>query len=272
MTAIVRNALKQAPRRSQRTTKRRYLRCHHAHVRSACKRGIILSEGAPAWFFGLPDPFRNLRPDPAALEAVAEGFRLVAFLHRTDFEPLARSAPLPGAEPATVQQGMAWARSSPFAGVVRMANGMPAASVRVGMRGPLPCRRRVTPSPPPMPGGKGRVNSAVVPVEHRPFLSQPQQAGLHRGEGALRLPALQPPMGGALGGPLRAAGEITPPAAGDEDIEQGVDDLAKGGMWHAATALHQLRRTQIGKQLPRSTASPVECASHGALPYRLRVL
>jgi hypothetical protein len=93
-----------------------------------------------------------------------------------------------------------------------------------------------------------------VPLDHPPFLSQPQQAGLHRGEGAIRLPALQPPVRSALGGPLRAAGEITPPAAGDQDVEQGVDDLAKGGMWHATPPLGWPRIKQIAKELPLQVA------------------
>jgi hypothetical protein len=54
------------------------------------KAGDILFEGAPTWFFDFPDPFRNLRPDPALPEAMAEGFRVVPLIRRDDLEPLAR--------------------------------------------------------------------------------------------------------------------------------------------------------------------------------------
>jgi hypothetical protein len=50
----------------------------------------ILFEGAPTWFFDFPDPFRNLRPDPALPEAMAEGFRVVPLIRRDDLEPLTR--------------------------------------------------------------------------------------------------------------------------------------------------------------------------------------
>jgi hypothetical protein len=60
---------------------------------------------------------------------------------------------------------------------------------------------------------------ALGPLNHPAFLGQPEQTGVHGSSGAIGLPALQPPMCDTLGRPLGAAGEITPAAAGDQEIE-----------------------------------------------------
>jgi hypothetical protein len=98
----------------------------------------VLLEGAPTRLLGVPDPFGHLRPDPAFPEAMAESLRGVSFIRREDLEPLARSAPFAVRMRQASNRGRTWARSSPFAGVVRVDNGMPAASVRRWMRMPLP--------------------------------------------------------------------------------------------------------------------------------------
>src|SRR5918911_4235710 len=115
---------------------------------------------------------------------------------------------------------MTWARSSPFAGVVHEDNGMPAPSVRLWMRIPLPFRPYATPSPPPLPGGKRSIHGAVLPLNHPTFLSKPEEACLHGSQRPVGLPALQPPMCGTLRRPLGAAGKITPAAASNQDVEQ----------------------------------------------------
>ncbi len=74
------------------------------------------------------------------------------------------------------------------------------------------------------------------------FLGEPEQARWHRGQGAVALPALEPPMGGALGGPWGPAGEITPAAAGEQDLEAAIEDLPKGRMRHATPPLGGLWR------------------------------
>jgi hypothetical protein len=79
-------------------------------------------------------------------------------------------------------------------------------------------------------------------------------------------------MGGALGGPWGATGEITPAAAGEQDIEHRIDDLAKGGMRQATTLLRRLRRKQISQELLLHVGSPLECSGHGALLQRFRAL
>src|SRR5215216_6053752 len=83
--------------------------------------------------------------------------------------------------------GSTWARSSPLAGVVRLARGMPRPSVRLWIRIPLPLPPWATPSPPPLPGGKSAIDGAILPMNHPPFLGNPQNPSLHRGERAIRL-------------------------------------------------------------------------------------
>src|SRR5918999_466151 len=75
-----------------------------------------------------------------------------------------------------------------------------------------------------------------------------------------------------FGGPLRAAGQITPAAAGDEHVEQGIDDLAKGRMRHAPAALYRFWGKDVGKELPFQIAQALESSSHGALLLRSRAL
>jgi hypothetical protein len=65
------------------------------------------------------------------------------------------------------------------------------------------------------------------------------------------LPAQQPSMRGALGGPLEHTGQIAPVAACEQHVEQGIDDLAKRGVRPATTSWPRLRRQKIGKVLPR---------------------
>jgi hypothetical protein len=122
------------------------------------------------------------------------------------------------------------------------------------MRRPLPCRPEATPAPPPVPGGTRGVHGPVLPRNHPAFLGNPEDSGLHRSQSAIGLPALEPPMRRALGGPLGAVGEIAPAAAGDEDVEQRVDHLTKGGMRHAPPPRRGLWRQKIGQELPLQVA------------------
>jgi len=77
--------------------------------------------------------------------------------------------------------GNTWAHSSPLAGVTRCAKGIPVPSVRLWIRIPLPFPPYATPSPPPLSGGKSAINGAILPMNHSPFLSNPEDPGLHRG-------------------------------------------------------------------------------------------
>jgi hypothetical protein len=110
------------------------------------------------------------------------------------------------------------------------------------------------PSPPPLPRGKRAIHGPVLPLNHPMFFGNPEDADLHGGERTVHLPALQPAMRGALGGLLESTGEITPAAAGDQDVQEGLDHLAEGGRRHATTPLHGLRRTQVCRELPRYVA------------------
>jgi hypothetical protein len=80
----------------------------------------------------------------------------------------------PGRRWRASSRGMTWARSSPWAGVVRVDSGMPAPSVRRWMRRPWPFRPGATPSPPPVPGGKGAIDGAILPLDHPTSLGQPE--------------------------------------------------------------------------------------------------
>src|SRR4029453_11815785 len=133
--------------------------------------------------------------------------------------------------------GTTCARSSPLAGVTRFAKGIPFPSVRLWMRIPLPFPPRATPSPPPFPGGKSAIHGAILPTNHPFFLGHTQNTRLHGGQRAIRLPALQPAMRRTLRGPLRPPGDITPPAARNQDIQQRIQDLPKRRMRHPAATL-----------------------------------
>src|SRR4029434_215248 len=146
--------------------------------------------------------------------------------------------------------GMTWARSSPLACVVQVANGIPPPSVRLWIRMPLPFPPRATPSPPPLPGGKSAVNGAVLPPNHPAFLGYAQNPRLHRGQRAIRLPALQPPVCRTLRRPLRPLGDVTPPAPGNQHIQQRIQDLPKRRMRHPATTLGWCWGKDTLKQAP----------------------
>src|ERR1041385_7278009 len=163
------------------------------------------------------------------------------------------------------RSGTTWARSSPLAGVVRFAKGMPRPSVRLWMRIPLPFPPWATPSPPPFPGGKSAINGAILPTNHPTFLSNPQNPRLHRGQGAIRLPPLQPAMRGALRPPLGAVRDITPAATRDQDVQQSVQNLPKRRMGHPAPALRRCRGKDILEQAPFQITHTCKASCHTAL-------
>src|SRR5918912_490461 len=133
--------------------------------------------------------------------------------------------------------GSTWARSSPLAGVVRVARGMPHPSVRLWIKIPLPLPPWATPSPPPLPGGKRAIDGAILPPNQALFFGDAQHPRLHGGQRAIRLPAPQPTMRGTLRGPLRSMGDITPPAAGNQDIQQRIQYFPKRCMGHPPAPL-----------------------------------
>src|SRR5688572_28652974 len=128
------------------------------------------------------------------------------------------------------------------------------------------------PSPPPVPGGKRAVDSPVLPTNHPVFLGDAEDAGLHGHERAIGLPALQPSMRRTFGCPLRPPGEIAPATAGDQHVEQGVDNLAKRRMGHPTAPPWRCRRENVRKQLPFYVTQPVEAPGHSVLLRRKRAL
>jgi hypothetical protein len=93
-----------------------------------------------------------------------------------------------------------------------------------------------------LPGGKRAVNRSMQPR-------------LHRGQDAIMLPALQPPMRCTFRGPGSPQWEIAPAAARDEYIQQRIHHLTERGRWHAPST-RAGRRKEVGKQLPFQIASP----------------
>jgi len=83
-----------------------------------------------------------------------------------------------------------------------------------------------------LPGGKRTIDGAVLPLNHPVCLGDPEDPSLHGHERAISLPPLQPPMGRTLGCPLAATWAIALATAGEQHLEQGIDDLAKGGTGH----------------------------------------
>src|ERR687885_2285790 len=166
--------------------------------------------------------------------------------------------------------GSTCARSSPLAGVVRLARGMPPPSVRLWMRIPLPFPPRATPSPPPFPGGKRAIHGAILPTNHAAFFCNPQNPRLHGDQGAIRLPPFQPAMRGTLGRPLRPARDITPAATRNQDVQQSVQNLPKRRMGHPPPALRRCRRKDILEQAPLQITHAFKASCHTALLRQYR--
>jgi hypothetical protein len=133
------------------------------------------------------------------------------------------------------------------------------------MRTPLPFPLWATPAPPPFPGGTSAINGAIRPMHHPAFLSNPQHPRLHRGERAILLPPLQPAMRGVFRGPLWPAGDITPATAGDQNVEQGMQDLPKRDMRHPTAALRWCRGNNVCEQAPFSITYAFKSSCHTAL-------
>src|SRR6516164_10571038 len=115
------------------------------------------------------------------------------------------------------RNGSTWARSSPLAGVVRLARGMPPPSVRLWSSIPWPFPPRAPPAPPPFPGGNSAIHGAILPTHHAALCCATETPRLQRGHGAIRLPPLHPAMRGALRPPWGAVRDITPAATCHQD-------------------------------------------------------
>jgi hypothetical protein len=163
--------------------------------------------------------------------------------------------------------GSTWARSSPLAGVVRLARGMPRPSVRLWMRLPLPFPPWATPAPPPFPGGKSAIHGAILPMNHPTFLGNPQNPGWHRGQRAIGLPALQPALRRALRRLVRPTRDIAPATAGDQHVEQGIQDFAERDMGHSPAALRRCRGKEVLEQAPFSITDAFKSSCHTTLLY-----
>jgi hypothetical protein len=94
----------------------------------------------------------------------------------------------------------------------------------------LPFPPRATPSPPPFPGGKSAIHGAILPTNQASLFCYTENLRLHRGQGAIRLPPLQPAMRGALRPPLGAVRDITPAATRNQDVHK-VFRIFRNGAW-----------------------------------------
>src|SRR5215217_5839264 len=135
-------------------------------------------------FLRLPDALGALGPDTTLRSFSRNAFASYPFSVAMTRSRLRGRPRLPVRILTASSNGRTCARSSPLAGVVRLARGMPPPSVRLWMSIPLPFPPRATPSPPPLPGGKSAIDGAILPMNHPPFLGHPQTPGLHRGERA----------------------------------------------------------------------------------------
>jgi hypothetical protein len=87
-----------------------------------------------------------------------------------------------------------------------------------------------------------------------------------------RASTLPPPRRSPLGRPLGPTGEVTPAAAGHQDVEHRMHHLTTGGLGQTSTPLRRRRRKHLGQELPRQVGSPREGSSPGALLKKWRVL
>src|SRR5919199_1755596 len=252
MVAIANNASKHAAMRSHRTTKPRYFFWNQANVRSAWKRGTTFLIGLPRFFLVFQTRFGSWARIPRLRSVCRRALASYPLSVAMTLRRLRGRPRFPVWTLTASSSGTTWARSSPLAGVVRFAKGMPLPSVRLWIRMPLPFPPRATPAPPPLPGGKRAIDSAILPTNHPAFLGHPSNAGLHRRQRTIRLPAPHPPMRGTLRRPLWPTGNITPPAASKQDIQQCIPYLPKRCMRHPTTALGWYRGQDILEQTPLS--------------------
>jgi hypothetical protein len=267
---MARNALKQAASRSQRTTKRRYFLWNHAHVRSVWTRGASFFMGAPTRPAGLPRPCGALGPDPACAESMAQAFGLIPFPCRQDLEPFARSAACAGTD---VQGLQSWtdlgplvtcrgrcARGPGHTSAVRAVVDENALAVSaIGDALTAACAR-----------GKRSHPRRRSPTESGRVPRPVRAGGLASPPGCHHLATAVTHKARHSWTPMGSAGEITPAAAGDQHVQQGMEDLATGGMRHAPTPLRRLWRKKGCAKLPLQVAKPIACACHRALPKRWR--
>jgi hypothetical protein len=159
--------------------------------------------------------------------------------------------------------GMTRARSPLLMGLMRIDNGMPAAAVR--------WRTRIL----AFPAKRDVLNTAFAKEKRRhprrrsaakpSHVSRRVQAGgFALWQRPLLLPAQQPSMRGTLGGPLEHTGEIAPVAACEQHVEQGIEDLAKQGMWPTTTGRRPPAGWPPGSGDRCTPSEAEECSSNSA--------
>jgi len=208
-------------------------------------------DGAPARFLGLPDALRERRSYTTLASLLPQRFGIIALIRRTHFETFAGRPRLPICPLTASSNGTTCARSSLLAGVTQFAKGIPRPAVRLWMKIPLPFLPGAPRAPPPLPGGKSAIDGAILPRNHATYLGNPEHPCLHRSERAIRLPPLQPAMHGTLRRPWHPTRDLTPPTAGNQDIQQGIQYVPKRRMRHPTTAFGRCQGKDILEQPPR---------------------
>ena len=95
------------------------------------KAGDVLLDWSPTWGLALPDPLRDLCPHPPVTELLAQGLGVIPFIRLRTGKRFRGCPRLPVRRRTASSRGMTWARSSLLAGVVQVAKGIPAPSVRL---------------------------------------------------------------------------------------------------------------------------------------------
>src|SRR6516164_4092482 len=154
---------------------------------------------------------------------------------------------------------------STWAGVVRLARGMPPPSVSRWSSIPVPFPPRAPPAPPPFPGGNSAIHGAILPTHHAALCCATEPPRRHRGHGAIRLPPLHPAMRGALRPPWGAGRDITPAATCQQDVQQSVQNLPKRRLGPPSPALRRCRGQDILAQAPLHITHTCQSSCHTAL-------
>jgi hypothetical protein len=237
-----------------------------------CVARDVLFDRAAARRFGLPSAFGHLGSDPTAAEATPEVFGIIPVICRDALEPCARSAPCAGAHGEGVRQ-------RDDLGALLAIRGR-------GPRGQgpaCPVSEAVDEEPFPLPAMGDTLTTSLARGKRRrrwprtatasSRVPRPAQAGGLAWPPASRRPAKAATTGVRHSwGPMGAAGELTPAAAGEQEVAQCVHHVANGSMRHTSAPLRWLWGQQLGKELPLQVTSPCERAGHRTLLEPWRVL
>lgn len=155
-------------------------------------------ERSAPMFLGLPDALRDLRADPALTELLAQGWRITACIRREHLGAFPWASGMACAPMDGVQERQDLRAFIPMGGRDALGQGHAITRRQTMAQDALALTTPGNLLTPSFPGGKNAINGAILPVNHPVLLGQPQHPGVHRRQGAISLPTLQPAMGGTL--------------------------------------------------------------------------